>query len=249
MKLFIYEDEDELDLAAAKSVVEVINAKPDATMCLATGQTPVGLYHKLVQAYQSGQVSFKQVTTYNIDEYAGLSKDHSQSFYYFMKTHLFSKVDLSEEQIYIPDGVASNLKAEAERYEALLTDVGQFDVQILSIGLNGHIGFNEPGQTLQAEAHMVTLTEDTRQVNSKSFSSLDEVPKQAITMGIGPMMKAKKIVFIAKGEAKAEILKKAFEGPIDPMIPGSLLQLHPNLEVYLEKKAASLLNIELTSYS
>lgn len=241
MKLTVFKNEEELDLAAASSVVEVIKANPEATLGLATGQTPVGLYQKLVQAYQNGQVLFKQVTTYNIDEYAGLAKDHPQSFYYFMKTHLFSKVDLTEENIHIPDGVAPDLEAEAECYESLLQKARQLDVQILSIGLNGHIGFNEPGHTLHAETHVLTLTEDTREVNSQAFSSLADVPKKAITMGLGSMMKAKKIVFIAKGDAKAAILKQAFKGPIDPLVPASLLQLHPNIEVYLDEKAAKYL--------
>lgn len=241
MKLKVFKNEEALDLAAANSVVEVIKANPEAALGLATGQTPVGLYQKLVQAYQNGQVSFKQVTTYNLDEYEGLAKDHPQSFYYFMKTHLFSKVDLTEGNIHIPDGAASDLETEAERYEALLKEAGQLDVQIMSIGLNGHIGFNEPGHTLKAKTHVVTLAEDTREVNSKAFLSLTEVPKRAITMGLESMMKAKKIVFIAKGEAKAAILKQAFKGPINPLVPGSLLQLHPNIEVYLDEKAAEYL--------
>ncbi|RSK53258.1 glucosamine-6-phosphate deaminase [Bacillus canaveralius] len=241
MNLNIFEFEEELDIAAANDVVKVINENPNAALGLATGETPIGLYQKLVQAYENEQVSFKRVTTYNIDEYAGLGKAHPQSFYSFMKTHLFAKVDLPEGQIHIPNGAALDLEGEVERYEALLKQAGQLDVQILSIGLNGHIGFNEPGRTLHAETHVVPLTEETRQVNSKSFPSLPDVPKQAITMGIGTMIKAKKIVFIAKGEAKAAILKQAFKGPINPLVPGSLLQLHPNLEVYLDVKAAKFL--------
>ena len=158
-----------------------------------------------------------------------------------MKKHLFSQVDITDGKIHIPNGAASDIEAEAERYEGLLQNAGQLDVQILSIGLNGHIGFNEPGQTLHAETHVVTLTEDTREVNSKVFSSFEEVPKKAITMGLGTMMKAKKIVFIAKGKEKAAILKQAFKGRIDPLIPGSLLQLHPNIEVYLDEAAAEYL--------
>nr|WP_263324387.1 glucosamine-6-phosphate deaminase [Neobacillus sp. Marseille-Q6967] len=241
MNINIFKIEEELDLAAANAVVNVINGNSNATLGLATGETPIGLYQKLVQAYENEQVSFKRVTTYNIDEYAGLGKAHPQSFYAFMKTHLFSKVNLSEGQFHIPNGVAVDLAGEAKRYEALLKVAGQLDVQILSIGLNGHIGFNEPGHTLRTETHVVNLTEETRQVNSKAFPSLTDVPKQAITMGLGTMMKAKKIVFIAKGEAKAAILKQAFNGPIDPLVPGSLLQLHPNLEVYLDTKAAKYL--------
>jgi glucosamine-6-phosphate deaminase len=241
MHLNIFESEDKLDGAVANAVVEVIHANPYAKLGLATGQTPIGLYQKLVQAFENQQVSFKQATTYNIDEYVGLGKDHPQSFYSFMNTHLFSRVDISEGQIHFPYGVAMDLEGEAARYEALLKQAGQLDVQILSIGLNGHIGFNEPGHTLHAETHVVTLTEETREVNSKAFPSLIDVPEKAITMGLGPMLKAKKIVFIAKGEAKAAILKRAFKGPIDPMVPGSLLQLHPNLEVYLDVEAAAFL--------
>lgn len=241
MNLYIFESEEELDHAAAESVIKVIRTNPNAKLGLATGQTPIGLYKKLVQAFENGRVSFKQVTTYNIDEYVGLGKDHPQSFFAYMNDYLFSKVDLSKEQIHIPNGMAEDLEKEAARYETLLNQAGQLDVQILSIGLNGHIGFNEPGTQLHAETHVVELTEETRKVNSKFFPSLADVPKKAITMGVGPMMKAKKIVFIAKGEAKAAILKQAFKGPIDLMVPGSLLQLHPNIEVYLDTKAASLL--------
>lgn len=237
----IFDSENELDYAAANSLVEEINKKPNAKLGLATGQTPVGLYENLVKAYEKKQVSFKDVTTYNIDEYAGLGKDHPQSFNYFMNKYLFSKVDISKEYIHIPNGMALNLYDEAAIYEQQLIQAGQLDVQVLSIGLNGHIGFNEPGRTLHSETHVVTLTEDTRQVNAKDFPSLNDVPKQAITMGISPMMKARKIVFLAKGKNKAAILKKALQGPIDPMIPGSLLQLHPNLELYLDSEVASLL--------
>lgn len=241
MQLKIFQSEEELDLAAAYSVAQVIIEKPHAKIGLATGQTPIGLYEKLFQLFEKGQVSFKQATSYNIDEYVGLDRDHPQSFYSFMKTHLFSNVDFTEGHMHIPNGAAPDLEAEAKRYEDLLNEAGQLDVQILSIGLNGHIGFNEPGSTLQAETHVVTLTQDTRQANSKAFPSPSDVPKQAITMGLGAMMKARKIVFIAKGGAKAAILKQAFKGPIDPLVPGSLLQLHPNLEVYLDAKTATLI--------
>ncbi|GGE27205.1 glucosamine-6-phosphate deaminase [Pullulanibacillus camelliae] len=244
INLKVFESEEALDLAAAKDIAKVIGAKPHAKLGLATGHSPVGLYKKLVYLYEMKHVSFEHITSFNIDEYVGVGRDHPNSFYHFMKTHLFSKVNIPEAHTHIPDGKAADLEAEANRYEALLNHAGPLDVQILSVGLNGHIGFNEPESVLQTKTHVVPLTEETRQVNSKDFPSLADVPRHAITMGVGAMMRAKKIVFIAKGIEKAEILKRVFTGPIDTMVPGSLLQLHRNLDVYLDKDAAALLTSE-----
>ncbi|WEG13362.1 glucosamine-6-phosphate deaminase [Pullulanibacillus sp. KACC 23026] len=241
MYINVFNSEEEVDRSSAEELASEIRQNDHLKLGLATGHTPIGLYKNLVKLYNNNFISFKNVTTYNIDEYIGLGRQDEMSFYSFMQEHLFSKVDLSEERIHIPNGLATDVEQEAERYEELLNNAGQLDVQVLSVGLNGHIGFNEPSPTLQAKTHVVELTEETRQVNSKDFSSISEVPYKAITMGIGTMMKAKKIVFIAKGEAKASILKQAFTGLIDPMVPGSLLQLHPNLHVYLDRQAASLL--------
>ncbi|MDQ0271006.1 glucosamine-6-phosphate deaminase [Cytobacillus purgationiresistens] len=239
MKFYFYDSASDTDQGAAKSFIKMTNGIATPKIGLATGNTPVGLYQCLVQAYNQKKISFKTFLTYNLDEYVGLTKDHPQSFAYFMNEHLFNGVDILEGNIHIPQGNVESPHVEAAKYEKLLEDAGALDVQILSIGLNGHIGFNEPGEKLHSKTHVIELTEDTRRVNSKSFPSFEEVPLSAITLGLGTIMKAKKILFIAKGFEKADIIQQAFEGPLTTDVPGSLLQLHPNIEVHLDKEAAS----------
>ncbi|MBM7569961.1 glucosamine-6-phosphate deaminase [Aquibacillus albus] len=241
MNIHIYQSEQDVDQAASEVVIQSINNMPSFKLGLATGQSPVGMYAQLSKAYKEGLVSFDQVTSYNLDEYVGLDRGHPHSFYAFMDQHLFQHVDFRENHIYIPNGCADNLHDECKRYDQLLEREGQLDIQILGIGLNGHIGFNEPGETLHAGTHIVELSEHTRKVNSQYFPSFEQVPTKAVTMGIGSILKAKKIVFIAKGEQKSEVIKKAFTGPINPLCPGSFLQLHPNVEVFLDEDSAKLL--------
>lgn len=238
MNLRIFESEIELDWEAAKALQFEIKNKPNLKLGLATGMSPVGLYRELVNLYNAGELSFRDVTSYNLDEYVGLDREHPYSFFQFMNQHLFKHIDLDEERIHIPNGCVEDVEKEVKRYNSLLGQEGQLDVQILGIGLNGHIGFNEPGETLSADTHIVTLSEHTRKVNSKYFNTLEEVPKKAITMGIGNILRAKKIIFIAKGEEKSEIVRQAFKGPVDPNCPGTFLQLHGNVDVFLDLGAA-----------
>ncbi|GGG01559.1 glucosamine-6-phosphate deaminase [Paenibacillus abyssi] len=241
MQIYTFKTDRELDEAGAGIVISLLRSVPGASLGLATGQTPVGVYEELVKAYRKGHISFKKVNTYNLDEYRGVGKKDPRSFYAFMHQHLFQHIDLPEEQIHIPDGEAEDVILECNRYDALLGNVRQLDLQILGIGLNGHIGFNEPNFRLSYGTHAVILSEETRRVNSSFFHSLEEVPEQAITMGVGAIMKAKKILFIARGEKKAEIVHRALTGPITTECPASLLQLHPDVIVLLDEGAGKLI--------
>lgn len=245
MKINIYPTVEEADYAAALRFVELVKPIQKPKIGLATGTTPIGFYAQLVKFYQEGILSFKDMTTYNLDEYIGLSPNHPQSFAAFMDDHLFSAIDLPVAQRYIPQGDTADSHLEVERYNSLVEEDSPLDIQLLSIGLNGHIGFNEPGETLSTSAHLVHLTDETREVNQKSFPPDQLVPSSAITLGLGAIMKAKMILFIAKGDAKAEILKQAFEGPLTTHVPGSFLQLHPQMEVFLDKDAAKYLTVNI----
>ncbi len=207
---------------------------------LATGSSPVGLYEELVKSCNRGIVSFKNTTTFNLDEYVGLPEDHPESYHTYMREHLFRHVDLDPERTHIPNGNAPDLEAECRRYNELLEAARQIDLQILGIGHNGHIGFNEPDHALLSGTHIVDLKEQTRKANARFFSSIDEVPKQALTMGVGTILKAKTILLIVRGEDKAEIVHRALTGRITTEIPASLLQTHPQLIVYLDSGAGRL---------
>lgn len=237
MNIEIFQTEEQLDRRAAEIIAEVVKTEDHPTLGLATGGTPVGTYKALIELHQQQKFTFKHVRTANLDEYVGLPKDHEQSYYYYMNEHLFKHIDLPLDQAHIPDGTASDLDAECRRYDDILASFGRIDVQILGIGHNGHIGFNEPADALQAGTHCVQLTDDTIQANARFFSSIDEVPKQAITVGVGPILKSKKILLLAKGESKADILHQALKGPITTQCPASLLQTHPNLYVLADEAA------------
>jgi glucosamine-6-phosphate deaminase len=238
MRIIVYETEDQLNKAAALFHAGQLQRKPESVLGLATGSTPVGLYRELVELHVRGLVSFQEATTFNLDEYAGLSKHHPQSYFTYMNQHLFRHVDLRPENTHIPNGEASDLQDECERYDRLLKNARQIDLQILGLGHNGHIGFNEPELTLAAGTHVVGLHEDTRQANARFFSSPQEVPAQAITMGIAPILQAKTILLLVRGEDKAAIVSRALTGPITTQCPASLLQTHPNLIVMLDTGAA-----------
>ncbi|PGL70991.1 glucosamine-6-phosphate deaminase [Bacillus sp. AFS055030] len=242
MKIKIFETAEQLNQYAAYFVLQQINIKPNLKMGMATGRTPIGLYEELIKQHQSGVVSFKQVSMYNLDEYIGLPKEHNQSFYSFMQKNLYNSIDVKENNLHIPNGNAVNMDDEVSRYDQLLNQVGQLDLQILGIGTNGHIGFNEPDQHLIGGTHVVELTNETKQANSKDFEKVEDVPSYAITMGVRDIMRSKKILFIALGKDKAEIVKEAFQGNISTWCPGSFLQLHPNIMVLLDKEASSLLD-------
>ena len=204
----------------------------------ATGSTPLDLYAELVRLYEAGEISFKDVTTFNLDEYVGLEPTHDQSYRYFMDTNLFNLIDLDPAAVHIPSGIdtsAENLAA----YDAAIAQAGGVDMQLLGIGVNGHIGFNEPGTPLESLTHVVELTESTREANKRFFDSIDDVPTHAATMGIKTVMNAKKLMLIALGENKADAIAATINGPVTPEVPASVLQLHPDVVVFLDEGAAS----------
>lgn len=224
---------------AANIISAQIIAKPDCVLGLATGSTPIGTYEKLVKRYKKGDLDFSQVKTVNLDEYKGLPRDNDQSYYYFMHEHLFNHVNIPEESTNVPDGTASDGDSECVRYEALIQELGGQDLQLLGLGHNGHIGFNEPSDSFAKTTHCVDLQERTIEANKRFFASADEVPKQAYTMGIGTIMQAKKILIIASGEDKADIIRDAFFGPVTPRVPASILQFHPDVTLVADAAALS----------
>ena len=231
--MIIYEAKDYKDMSrkAANIISAQIIMKPNCVLGLATGSTPIGTYEQLVEWYHKGDLDFSKVTSVNLDEYRGLEKSNDQSYDYFMHEHLFDKVNIHPENVNLPDGMAEDAEKECKRYEELIRSLGGVDLQLLGLGHNGHIGFNEPGAAFEKETHCVNLTERTIEANKRFFASADDVPKQAFTMGIKTLMQAKKILVIASGEDKAEILKEAFFGPVTPAVPASILQLHNNVIV------------------
>jgi len=241
MNILVFDTEDKLNEAGANIIAGTVQLNPSAVLGLATGGTPVGIYQQLVKAYERGLVSFKEVTAFNLDEYVGINPDHEQSYRYYMRQHLFDKVDFSLENTYIPNGTASDLAEECRQYDELIHNTGKIDLQLLGIGHNGHIGFNEPAESLTSGTHAVELAEATKAANSRYFSSEEEVPNAAITMGVGTILKAKSILLVVKGADKAEIVKRALKGPITTDCPASLLQLHPQLTILLDSAAASAL--------
>lgn len=224
---------------AANIISAQIIMKPDCVLGLATGSTPIGTYEKLVKRYKKGDLDFSQVRTVNLDEYKGLTRDNDQSYYYFMHEHLFNHVNIPEESTNVPDGTASDGDSECVRYEALIRELGGQDLQLLGLGHNGHIGFNEPSDSFAKTTHCVDLQERTIEANKRFFASADEVPKQAYTMGIGTIMQAKKILIIASGEDKADIIRDAFFGPVTPRVPASILQFHPDVTLVADASALS----------
>lgn len=237
MKIEIFSREEQLDQRAAELIAEVVQTEAEPVLGLATGGTPVGTYKALIDLHKQKGFTFKHTRTANLDEYVGLPNDHSQSYMHYMKEHLFNHIDLPANQAYIPDGMAADLDAECRRYDDILASLGRIDLQILGIGHNGHIGFNEPSDSLNAGTHRVQLSEETIKANARFFNTMEEVPKQAITVGVGPIMKAKKLLLLAKGEGKADILYQALKGPITTQCPASLLQTHPNLYVLVDEAA------------
>ncbi|MEK8126840.1 glucosamine-6-phosphate deaminase [Paenibacillus filicis] len=241
MNILTFQTQDALNQAGAGIITALLQTNPNARLGLATGGTPVGIYEELVRAYQAGTVSFQNASSFNLDEYIGLERTHEASYYTFMQQHLFSQIDIAPERCHIPNGKADDLDAECLRYEKLLEDSGQIDLQLLGIGHNGHIGFNEPDGTLTRGTHVVQLREQTREANARFFDTPDQVPTQAITMGVGTILKAKMILLVVRGRDKAEIVKQALQGPITTECPASLLQTHPHVVVLLDQEAGSLL--------
>ncbi len=224
---------------AANIISAQIIMKPDCVLGLATGSTPIGLYKQLIEWYQKGDLDFSEVRTVNLDEYKGISRENDQSYYYFMHQNLFDHVNIPEGNTHLPDGMALDPEKECDRYNNLIQSLGGVDLQLLGIGHNGHIGFNEPGDSFDKQVHCVNLTESTIEANKRFFASADEVPRQAYTMGIGNILQAKKILVVANGEGKAEIVKKAFFGPVTPQVPASILQLHQDVVLVADEAALS----------
>ena len=237
MNILTFDSDEKLNEAAANIIVGQIQTIPRAVLGLATGGTPVGIYEQIVRDYRRGMVSFRSVTTFNLDEYVNLPIDHPESYHSYMNAHLFSHIDLPEAQRHIPNGNAANLTEECRRYDEAIELAGQIDLQLLGLGHNGHIGFNEPAHALIKGTHIVELAEKAREANARFFDSIDDVPKQALTMGVGTILKAKKILLVVKGADKADIIREALQGPITTDVPASLLQTHPNLIVLLDSAA------------
>jgi len=241
MRIYKTTDYQAMSRKAAGLIAGQIWIKPNCVLGLATGSTPIGVYDRLKEMYQEGGLDFSEVKSVNLDEYRGLSGSHEQSYRYFMTEHLFSKVNILPENTYVPDGTEPDAEAECRRYDMLIRKLGGIDLQLLGLGHNGHIGFNEPGETFEKGTHCVDLTESTIQANTRFFRSRDEVPRQAYTMGIQNIMQARKILLIVNGKDKAGILKEVLCGPVTPKVPASILQMHPDVTVVADEEALSLM--------
>ncbi|WP_339271381.1 glucosamine-6-phosphate deaminase [Paenibacillus sp. FSL W8-0187] len=241
MNIYTFSDEEQFVQTAANQISSLLHTNPRATLGLATGSTPVGLYNKLIEMNRQGLVSFAQTTTYNLDEYVGLPENHPESYRTFMNEKFFNHVDIQIERTHVPNGNATNPEEECLNYDKMLEEFGPVDLQLLGLGHNGHIGFNEPGESLSGGTHVVELQEKTRHANARFFPTLDDVPTHAITMGVATIMKARQILLLVRGEDKAEIVQRALKGPITTECPASLLQCHPNVVVLLDQGAGRLL--------
>lgn len=241
MRIYRAKDYADMSRKAANIVSAQVIMKPDCVLGLATGSTPIGLYKQLVEWYQKGDLDFSEVRTVNLDEYKGLTRDNDQSYYYFMHENLFDHVNLPVESTHLPNGMEMDSERECKRYSALIKSMGGIDLQLLGIGHNGHIGFNEPDEAFDTDVHCVDLTESTIEANKRFFASADDVPKQAYTMGIKTIMQARKVLMVANGKGKAEIIKKAFFGPVTPEVPASILQMHPDFILVGDEEALSLI--------
>lgn len=239
MRIYKAKDYEEMSRKAAGIVSAQIIMKPDCVLGLATGSTPVGLYKQLIEWYRNGDLDFSGVRTVNLDEYKGISRENEQSYYYFMHQNLFDHVNIPAGNTHLPDGMELDSEKECRRYEELIQSMGSVDLQLLGIGHNGHIGFNEPADAFDKLVHCVNLTQSTIEANKRFFASAEEVPRQAYTMGIQTIMRSKKILIIANGEGKADIVRDAFFGPITPMVPASVLQLHNDVTLVADEAALS----------
>lgn len=241
MNVIIAASYEEMSKIAAKEIAKLVYIKPDAVLGLATGSTPEGVYKELIELNKEARIDFSKVTAYNLDEYKGLSGDHPQSYRYFMDTKLFNHINIDKDKTHVISGVTKDIEKECKEYDDAIEADGGIDLQLLGIGGNGHIGFNEPSDYLNMNTHLTKLTEDTIKANSRFFDSFKEVPTEAITMGLGSIMKAKKIILLASGEKKAGIIAKLVEEKISTKIPASLLQVHPDVLVIVDKAAAKCL--------
>ena len=239
MKIYKAKDYKDMSRKAANIISAQVIMKPNCVLGLATGSTPIGTYAQLVEWYNKGDLDFSEVTTVNLDEYKGLPRTNDQSYYYFMHQHLFDQVNIQERHTHLPNGMEPDSKKECERYEELIRSLGGVDLQLLGMGHNGHIGFNEPGTPFSQETFIVKLTDKTRQDNKRFFNSIDEVPTHAITMGISNIMKAKKILMLISGANKADTVVKLLSGEVTPDFPASILNEHPDVTVIIDQDAYS----------
>ena len=240
MRIIHAKDYEDMSRKAANIIAAQVISKPDCVLGLATGSTPIGAYKRLVELYEQGDLDFSEVSTYNLDEYRGLSHDDVQSYHYFMADNLFNHVNIDIDNTHVPDGSNPDADAACAEYDRMVEEAGYTDLQLLGIGNNGHIGFNEPDTCFSKGTHCVDLTESTIQANSRLFDSTDDVPRQAYTMGDQTIMNARMVLLVANGEAKAQAIHDMCFGPISPSCPASILQLHPNCVVVADEAALSL---------
>lgn len=239
MKIIKATDYQSMSRKAANIISAQVILNPKSVLGLATGSTPLGVYRQLIEWYQKGDIDFSQVKSVNLDEYCDLAEDHSQSYHYYMRENFFNKINIRPENTHIPNGLADDIEAECERYDRLIGELGGIDLQLLGLGHNGHIGFNEPDESFDKTTHKVALKQTTIDANARFFNNKDEVPRFAITMGIKAIMQAKKILLVVNGKDKADILYRSLFGPISPAVPASILQLHPNVTVVADEQALS----------
>ena len=243
MRIYKTKDYDALSRKAASVIAAQVTLKPDSVLGLATGSSPLGTYKYLIERFKDGELDFSEVKTANLDEYRGLTRENDQSYYYFMYHNLFQHININMGNTNIPDGTTSDAKAEAARYDQVIRGLGGVDLQLLGLGHNGHIGFNEPSDYFAMGTHCVDLQPSTIEANKRFFASIDDVPKQAFTMGIGTIMAARKILLIVIGNEKAQILYDALCGPVTSHVPASILQMHPNVIVVADEAALSKFNL------
>ncbi|MFR8032792.1 MAG: glucosamine-6-phosphate deaminase [Lachnospiraceae bacterium] len=244
MKIYKTKDYDAMSRKAASVIAAQMTLKTDSVLGLATGSTPVGTYKQLIQWYQEGILDFSDITSVNLDEYRGLSPESDQSYRYFMNHNLFDHVNIKKECTYVPDGLEADSETACRKYDEIIEHVGGIDLQILGLGHNGHIGFNEPGDIFEKTTHCVDLTESTIEANKRFFEKEEDVPRQAYTMGIQTIMKAKMILLLVSGEGKAQILRDVICGPVTPRVPASILQMHPNVIIIADEAALSKMDQE-----
>ena len=239
MRIIEAQDYKDMSRKAANIISAQMILKPESVIGLATGSTPIGVYDQLTEWYKKGDLDFSKIHTVNLDEYKGIDAENKQSYHYFMNQHLFSRVNIELQNTFVPDGMNENQDEECQRYEKLIAGLGGVDLQLLGLGHNGHIGFNEPGTPFDVTTHIVDLAKDTIEANSRFFASMDDVPKQAISMGIKSIMASKMVVLMAYGEGKADAINQMINGPISEELPASVLQNHPNVVVIVDEAAAS----------
>ncbi|MFA5523469.1 MAG: glucosamine-6-phosphate deaminase [Tissierellales bacterium] len=239
MRIIVANDYEDMSKKAAQIISSQLILKPNTVLGLATGSTPMDTYKELIALYNNGIIDFSDVTSFNLDEYFGLPKDSSQSYDYFMRTNLFNHIHIDYDRINIPNGMTDNVERECAEYEKKMKDAGGVDLQLLGIGRNGHIGFNEPSDHFEPNTHLVHLDKDTIEANSRFFDSIEDVPANALSMGIGSIMRAKKVLLLASGAEKADAIYDAINGPITPKVPASILQLHPDVVIIVDKEAAA----------